>query len=339
MTPDDFKGLDICRYRIRLRACEDAVLPAFSGPMLRGAFGRALSRTLCLGDRRRCSTAGCQTPSRCLYSYLFATPAPPGSKLLQKDAPVPFVVAAAFPALAAASRRPVLPAGSDMEFTLTLIGRATAHYREVRRAVDDMARSSLGEDGSYFQFDLAEVTLIDEPEGKSTGVSLGEVVSARVGGLNGLRSIGLRSITPLRIELKTQGGAKRLQERPTLEMIATEIAWRFRLLAEVHGQPVGDMKSAAKALVSAMNTTDETWRWDDNTKHNSARHGDRLTFGGAMGEVRIEGDTLGLLLPLLAAGEILHVGKVTSSGLGRYELVRPSTPGTGEPPCGTVRDH
>ncbi len=42
-------------------------------------------------------------------------------------------------------------------------------------------------------------------------------------------------------------------------------------------------------------------------------------MGGFVGEVTFAGN-IGPFIPLIKVGEILHVGKGTSFGLGRYEI-------------------
>src|SRR4051812_39341181 len=58
------------RLRMTLEAEETAVLPPFHGSMLRGAFGHALRRTVCvMGPRQACPD--CLLRSACTYTRLF----------------------------------------------------------------------------------------------------------------------------------------------------------------------------------------------------------------------------------------------------------------------------
>jgi hypothetical protein len=92
MNPEDFAGLDISRYRLVLRAAEPASLPVFLGSTLRGAFGRALKDAVCVVAHRNCDR--CLLYDRCIYPYLFETPAPAGVPQLrgQTQAPHPFIL-------------------------------------------------------------------------------------------------------------------------------------------------------------------------------------------------------------------------------------------------------
>jgi len=57
-------------------------------------------------------------------------------------------------------------------------------------------------------------------------------------------------------------------------------------------------------------------RWFDWERY-SARQDTRMNLGGFLGKVTFEGD-LEPFMPLIKAGEVVHVGKGTSFGLGKY---------------------
>ena len=54
MSPEDFAPLALSRYELRLRAEEVCSLPAVLGSTLRGAFGHALKKTVCVMPHRDC---------------------------------------------------------------------------------------------------------------------------------------------------------------------------------------------------------------------------------------------------------------------------------------------
>jgi hypothetical protein len=51
----------------------------------------------------------------------------------------------------------------------------------------------------------------------------------------------------------------------------------------------------------------------------SSRQDTKMKLGGFMGRLKFEGE-LSEFIPYIKAGEILHVGKGTSFGLGKYTL-------------------
>ncbi len=76
-----------------------------------------------------------------------------------------------------------------------------------------------------------------------------------------------------------------------------------------------------KALIEKaekVRTVKRDLSWFDWERY-SARQDSRMKLGGFVGSVVFEGD-LGEFMPFLELGEIVHVGKGTSFGLGRYEM-------------------
>jgi CRISPR/Cas system endoribonuclease Cas6 (RAMP superfamily) len=72
-------------------------------------------------------------------------------------------------------------------------------------------------------------------------------------------------------------------------------------------------------MAKGIKTKETQFRWYD-WKRYSSRQETKIGMGGFVGEITFVGN-LALFLPLIRAGEILHVGKGTSFGLGRYEML------------------
>ena len=70
---------------------------------------------------------------------------------------------------------------------------------------------------------------------------------------------------------------------------------------------------------SAVKQTKSDTQWFD-WKRYSTRQEDWMSLGGVTGTVSYEGD-ISDFMPLLRLGEYVHVGKGTSFGLGKYEIV------------------
>jgi CRISPR-associated endoribonuclease Cas6 len=67
-----------------------------------------------------------------------------------------------------------------------------------------------------------------------------------------------------------------------------------------------------------IKTVTRDLRWYDWERY-SARQDAKLKMGGFVGEITFEGN-IGPFMPLIEAGEVLHVGKGTGFGLGKYEI-------------------
>jgi hypothetical protein len=128
-------GLALARYRVTFEALEPLELPAYLGSTLRGAFGHAF-RALCCPSP---PGAPCPVPATCPYHLVFETAPPAGAEALRthEDIPRPFVIA---PSPASA---PAYPAGSEVVFDLTLVGRARdflPHFIVTFREMDRIGR-------------------------------------------------------------------------------------------------------------------------------------------------------------------------------------------------------
>ena len=85
-----------------------------------------------------------------------------------------------------------------------------------------------------------------------------------------------------------------------------------------------DIRGMGKRLLgSSSNNEDDSQvavdGWDLE-RYSNRQHG-KLKLGGFVSEIAYEAAGLAEFLPLLRAGELLHIGGSTSFGLGRYELI------------------
>ncbi|MFH0980991.1 MAG: CRISPR-associated protein Cas6, partial [Planctomycetota bacterium] len=106
------------KFTFTLRAEEEITLPRFAGSTLRGAFGHALRKACCVARRSACGE--CILRRRCVYSYVFETPAPEEAAMMRllSHAPHPFVLEPPD------SPRSTYEPGSTLKFGMVLIGRA-----------------------------------------------------------------------------------------------------------------------------------------------------------------------------------------------------------------------
>jgi hypothetical protein len=214
------------------------------------------------------------------------------------------------------------------------MGRAIQYLPYVVYAVSEMGRRGLG--ARRTRFELVQVTSI-EGDGASKSVyscqsqritisdrpakNLGEVISLRLDSLTESsetrpRVLKLRFLTPTRIRV---GGD--LQAELSFDLLVRNLLRRVSLLAAVHGAgaPKLDYRKLIE-IASDVETSRSDLRWHDWERY-SNRQREKMTLGGFLGEVEYTGEAINELLPLIIAGEILHVGAGTSFGLGKYEIV------------------
>jgi hypothetical protein len=413
MRPTDFPNLDVARFRLRLRALQDAALPAFLGSTLRGAFGHSLKQAVCVMPHRACER--CLVRDRCLYPYLFETPPPVESALLsaQHQAPRPFILtpATTLPRSSADSGRAprrLLAAGETLSFDLTVMGRAIDYLPYIVFAVTEMADRGLGVGRSRFEMDDVEVLAPDgnersiyrgrtgrlatPPDSRTTLADLVEsrprafssslaassvgthhssldlhsspafhssldfrsslafhsalsthhsslglhpslvpnlaliTHSSSLGSDSSLithhSSLKLSFLTPTRIRMD---GAAQLTL--PFEVLVRSLLRRISMLCSVHGR--SDFQMDFRGLIdraASVAIVRSDLQWADFERY-SNRQGRKMNLGGFVGEIEYEGSGLAEFLPLIAAGEFMHVGSNTTFGLGLYKIEWEPRPG------------
>ena len=131
----------------------------------------------------------------------------------------------------------------------------------------------------------------------------------------GVESATLTFRTPCRIKYNMS-----LAPEIEFHILVRQLIRRMSLLYYFHclGDSSGwDFKGIIKEA-GEMKVVKHDLRWYDWERY-SSRQGERMKMGGLVGSISFEGP-LSPFMPLLRAGEILHVGKGTSFGLGKYEL-------------------
>lgn len=306
-------ALDLARYRVTVEAKDGLALPAYLGSTLRGAFGAAF-RVLCCPAR---PGEACPVRESCPYHVVFETAPPPGSTVLRRhaDIPRPFVLA---PPPAA---RREYPAGSQVVFDLTLIGRAREflpHFVVTLREVDGIGRGRRAVTLRRVEaiHPLTEAAGVVYEGGEDLvrphdlSVSLADCLATPCPG----ETVSVRFVTQTR--LKHDHGFAR---RPDFHVVFRRLLGRLSSLARFHGRGAlalnfRDLIERARSVAIARDDT----RWTRWARY-SGRQGRRMEWEGLEGVVTYQGD-LGPFWPYLVFGQWTHVGSGTTFGLGGYRL-------------------
>jgi hypothetical protein len=323
------------RFMFTLQAKDLLVLPLYKGSTFRGGFGHAFRRVVCALKGKECKE--CLLRQRCVYAYIFEThpglsgstrafavreggrtQATAESHVLGMDRyeaiPHPFILE---PPLD--MRRTYQP-GESLSFGLVLVGRAADYLPYFVYAFDEMGKSGIGK--SRGRYSLLDVT----SEGQEVysvrdrtlrPVVAGEIKLAAPHESHGadVDSVTLQFLTPARIVY-----ARHLTAEITFPVLVTSLLRRLFLVAHFHcgvDKPPWDHREMIEhAQTIEIEAHDLSW-WE--WERYSARQGVRMKMGGVVGTVTYRG-ALGTFMQALKAGEILHVGKGTTFGLGKYEL-------------------
>jgi hypothetical protein len=313
-------AIRVSHYRFALNLDEAATLPRYKGSTLRGGFGYAFKRQVCL-QRARETCDGCLLRTVCPYGYLFEPSPPPDSEVLsaQSDIPLPFVLE---PPL---EGRRHYEAGETLGFGLTLVGRAIDFLPYFVMVYRELGGRGLGRDRA--KFTLASVEAVDPLADRTATVYSADDEVIRDCSLSaGQNDLVARAetlpATRLTVDFLTPTQLKhggRFHEQPDFHVLVRALLRRASSLAYFHGGERWETdyrgwieRAGAVRTVAAHTGRMEAWRYSSKQKQ-------RIRLSGAVGQMTYEGD-LAPFRPLLALGEWIHVGKACVFGNGMMRV-------------------
>uniref|UniRef100_A0A7C4CBE6 CRISPR system precrRNA processing endoribonuclease RAMP protein Cas6 n=1 Tax=candidate division WOR-3 bacterium TaxID=2052148 RepID=A0A7C4CBE6_UNCW3 len=209
-----------------------------------------------------------------------------------------------------------LDSGETLLFGLTLVGRAIDHVPYFILAFEQMAEQGLGTGRARFRLlDVSQNGMrFYDPESASLLAPLQtHELAFETDAVSGCSQLTVHFLTPTRI---IHHG--RMSRRPQFHVLINSLLRRLRLLSCFHDQPLQVDQQRLIAKAGNVKLADAVMAGAD-WHHYSSRQQRVVEREGMTGWVRYEGE-LGPFLPFLRAGEILHVGKGTAFGMGKYEM-------------------
>lgn len=313
-----FEHTRVEKFILKIRAIEDINLPAYKGSTLRGGFGLALKHATCALKRQECGS--CLLRERCVYLYLFETPPPADSEMMRlyPSAPHPFVIEPPEDDIRTVRK------GESFDFGLVLIGKALEYLPYFIYAFIHLGERGLGRGRGKFVLEKVlavsaggETSIYDYNGGTLRPYphcNIKELLDARCRELGQARELIFHFLTPTRI--KFDG---RLVSSPEFHHLVRSLLRRLSSLYYFHfGEKLElDFRSLIDQARAIERTAVEV-RWMDWERY-SSRQKERMSLGGFTGRVVFSGD-FNDFLPLFALGELVHVGKAASFGLGCYKM-------------------
>jgi hypothetical protein len=131
-------NINTARFDFHIQAQEPIILPPYKGSTLRGGFGFAFRRVVCLSKDKECGE--CILKGKCIYSYVFETPPSPETKMMRKyeAAPHPFVIESPL------ERKRGYKPGDNLIFGLVLIGKAIEYLPYFIYTFDELGKVGIG---------------------------------------------------------------------------------------------------------------------------------------------------------------------------------------------------
>lgn len=295
-------GLEIVQMRSRFNVLDPFTLPPFSGSMLRGILGRAMSRVR-YGHSPACQA--CTIRSGCrygnLYAYLFESPwdhpfilsfhITLPERQQRVTYPQPFILNLPAPGLYRENEELIL--------TLTLIGKATQLTPFFNCSMAQVEQFPLGSQRGRAKIESIDFIPISESgfEQGSDGIP---------------QRIKIRFLTPFRFRANNRLGG-------TLDFyLFVKNLYRRLVHLSIHNN--GDIPIGLQDLwqiASEVKTVQKSLHWFEFERY-SNRQKDHMLLGGYIGEIIFEGD-IAPFLPLIRIGEAVNIGKQGSFGFGKYK--------------------
>ncbi len=307
------------RFSLTLTASTEIALPRYQGSTFRGGFGTVFRRIVCALRNQECER--CILRSSCVYAWVFETAPHEGVSVMgmgkYRTIPHPFVIEP--PEDGRTRYRP----GDTITFGLVLVGRATRYVPYFLYTFEELGKTGIGAGRGTYR--LTDVTLhtssggLSVYSGEDRVIRQGETAAVELPGTvadgdGGEDAVTVTFLTPARIMHE-----RRLTSRLPFSVLAANLLRRLSLLAHCHCDqqpdvPVGELLERSRAVETAK----ESLSWCDWERY-STRQATRMKLGGVTGTVTYRG-AIAPFLPFLRAGEILHVGKGTTFGLGKYRI-------------------
>ncbi len=301
-----------------INAEENIYLPLFKGSAFRGLFGNIFRRLICVLKKNDCTE--CLLRSTCVYSYIFETfpsrEMPLFNREKYRSIPQPFIIE---PPL---EEKRLYKKDEEIYFALILIGKATTYLPYFIYTFEECGKTGIGKGRGKFKLkrvlsDGMEIYNFDDKKINRPKDSVIEIPdSYEEDAVEEIKTLKLKIITPVRIKHE-----RKYISSLTFPLLIKALITRMCFLSYYHCDGENGLtcykrlfEESQQIIIKKQNT--RWWDWE----RYSSRQNTRMKLGGVIGEIEYEGKIKNFL-PLLKAGEILHVGKNTGFGLGKYDLV------------------
>lgn len=346
------KRFRVARFRLTVCAKEHISLPVYKGSAFRGGFGYAFKRIVCVIKEREC--LACLLRQKCIYSYIFETPPPEDTEMLRLYPKVPHPFVIEHPT----TEKQTFEPDEEFAFHLILIGHAIDYLPYFIYTFTELGKQGIGQGRGKYElihvegiglenesvqiynnkdqtltnhYPIIQAHQIDinllEAHNKVIPQSNPNYQEGTKGGVkktsqhnisqkdNYANKIAISILTPLRLRFDGH-----ITDKIEFHILIRNLLRRISSLSYFHCNERLDIDFKGfieKAGAVKLIKSDIHWfDW----KRYSTRQKGWMSLGGVTGVVSYEGD-LTEFMPLLKLGEYVHVGKGTSFGLGKYEIL------------------
>lgn len=289
------------------RAQDDMMLPNYSGSALRGVFGSSLRRICCLAKQENC--AGCRLITTCPYAVIFESKSGLQNRYVNPYViePLPF-------------GKRLIKKGERFSFRQILFGREIKQLSFIILAWVKGMQGGMGRTKSRAEL----VQIVQHHPERDIYLYGGD--DSRLEVVEKLHPIEIpEEVKAVEIQIQTPLRIQREKHPITpAEITAGDfvsgLLRRLELLYASHTDlpPFWGEKKEILAEARLLTIERKELHWQDWTRW-SGRQKQHISLGGIVGTFKLCGE-MKSIIPLLIAGSIVHIGKSTVMGLGKYAL-------------------
>jgi len=307
---NDIFNIRYVKLHFFLELTEDCILPKFKPSALRGGIGEMLLRANCIRDR---NCANCDFVKECIVRRTMYSQFEIQPEFVTEGDSIGYV-------LECEDYRREYYVGDILGLCLILFGKSIVYLSQYLQAVDALGKSGLGKDLAHFRIvGITNTRGEDILDGYNVNMcnykveKIATYIDYRLKQLDTKAgSTTLCFSSPL-----TQKYRGEILTAFDPEAIIRSIQRRVYLMDCFEGID-GESAYRAELPVPEILSQDVTER--KNIRY-SSRKDQKMPLRGISGKLSV-GNISEKCWPYLAAGEVLHIGKNTSFGYGRYRIVQ-----------------
>jgi len=301
-------SIPVSVYRFHFETDQPVHFSNYPGSAWRGAFGRALKKTVCVTRNTACDQ--CLLKQACAYSYIFETPPPGNTEKMRKynATPHPFVLNFVTDSSA-----------GDFCLNLNLFGHGQRFLPYIIHAMQLAGESGIG--GNRQPFTLKRIDAIGFQNEHTTIYESGELQSLPAACPPPLpqmpETIDITFHTPVRIK---QDNKNITASHFNFGALFGALLRRISMISYFHTDSLLETDFAGLSTnARQVEFSHQDLRWLDWTRY-SSRQQTEMQMGGLVGTAALDMKNLEAFWPYLWLGQWTHVGKGTSMGLGAYTV-------------------
>lgn len=276
--------------------------------IFRSLLGKELRKLTCLFRGRNC--AECPLRFTCAYGSIFESHIRKNNEILEgRDrASHPFILYCDAPV-----DQPV----KNTSLNITLIGKAVEYLPYIYYSLEKAGKIGIFRNRVPFSIDNARVngTSLIESDDHSLNMNFERSVWQTTGEHSSMPGgVGIRFLSPVRMKI---GGAYTTDITP--EALLRTIVRRIHILVSLYEEDVGNNQDLDISDLRIPEGYKARFTWQD-LHYFSFRQRRSLKMGGALGNMDIHEPVSNEVMDILRFGEIFHVGKNVSFGLGKIKI-------------------